>query len=197
MEQCLRHCQHFAVIDPRRVRGNNLYRSSGWKLPSSAIHFSRQQCEEFRYRVAFGTKQSRIWLTRMQFAPESRLAENGFPRLTRTKFFPGHEGGFVNSPLRETDVASPLLSYERRVRKAKRPRDEVSADAKKQRREWCFRALTTKRSEDKTWRSDGRLRSRNSESPRPVQKNTKDAYPRVDRFITLSRYSFGCNPNYS
>lgn len=41
------------------------------------------------------------------------------------------EATFVNSPLRETDVASPLLSYEIRVRKAKRPRDEVSADAKK------------------------------------------------------------------
>lgn len=38
---------------------------------------------------------------------------------------------FVNSPLSERPTSRPPVSYERRVRKAKRFQDEVSADAKK------------------------------------------------------------------
>lgn len=51
----MRYRQHFTIIDPHTLRENNLCRAvDGTTI--DAIHFSRQQCEEFRYRVAFETE---------------------------------------------------------------------------------------------------------------------------------------------
>lgn len=85
------------------LRENNLYRPSvfvsSFLCPS--IYFSLHNARNFVIELLLGTEWSRIRLARMQalLAP-GRTPEPGmvFPRLTRTKFPPGHERGY---PLRE------------------------------------------------------------------------------------------------